>query len=123
MAIDLASDLRAQLESGLTLPASWYSDPAVLRLGVYATEVGNKIAIAGISDRGPAKSADLKPGDIVVQVGGADVRSLAGFFRKVWSLGAAGVDVPLVVNRKGRNIEVSVQSGDRRKFLKGPVLH
>ena len=92
-------------------------------LGVYATEVGNRIAIAGISDRGPAKAADLKPGDIVVQVDGADVRNLAGFFRKVWSLGEAGVDVPLVVNRKGRTIEVSVQSGDRRKFLKGPVLH
>ena len=92
-------------------------------LGVYATEVGNRIAIAGISDRGPAKSADLKPGDVVLQVGGAEVHNLAGFFRKVWSLGEAGVDVPLIVNRKGRTLEVSVQSGDRRKFLKGPVLH
>ena len=92
-------------------------------LGVYATEVGNRIAIAGISDRGPAKSADLKPGDVVMQVGGSEVRNLASFFRKVWSLGEAGVDVPLVVNRKGRTLEVSVHSGDRRKFLKGPVLH
>ena len=92
-------------------------------LGVYATEVGNRIAIAGISDRGPAKTADLKPGDVVLQVGGAEVRNLASFFRKVWSLGEAGVDVPMVVNRKGRTLEVSVQSGDRRKFLKGPVLH
>ena len=32
MALDLAGDLRSQLERGLTLPASWYSDPAVLRL-------------------------------------------------------------------------------------------
>jgi phenylpropionate dioxygenase-like ring-hydroxylating dioxygenase large terminal subunit len=32
MTVDLAGDLRSQLESGLTLPASWYSDPAVLRL-------------------------------------------------------------------------------------------
>ncbi len=32
MTIDLASELRAQLESGLTLPATWYSDLAVLRL-------------------------------------------------------------------------------------------
>ena len=32
MAIDIASDLRVQLESGLTLPASWYADAAVLRL-------------------------------------------------------------------------------------------
>jgi len=32
MTIDLTSDLRQQLERGLTLPASWYSDPAMLRL-------------------------------------------------------------------------------------------
>ncbi len=32
MVVDVTSGLRAQLESGLTLPASWYSDPAVLRL-------------------------------------------------------------------------------------------
>jgi phenylpropionate dioxygenase-like ring-hydroxylating dioxygenase large terminal subunit len=32
MSIRNASGLRAQLEHGLTLPASWYSDPAVLRL-------------------------------------------------------------------------------------------
>ncbi len=92
-------------------------------LGVYATEVGNRIAIAGISDRGPAKSADLKAGDIIMEVGGAEVRNLASFFRKIWSLGEAGVDVPLTINRKGRALEVHIQSGDRRKFLKGPVLH
>ena len=32
MTIDSSSELRAQLETGLTLPAAWYSDPAVLRL-------------------------------------------------------------------------------------------
>jgi phenylpropionate dioxygenase-like ring-hydroxylating dioxygenase large terminal subunit len=32
MAIDASSALRTKLDAGLTLPASWYSDPAVLRL-------------------------------------------------------------------------------------------
>ncbi len=32
MSVEIASDLHAQIESGLTLPAPWYSDPAVLRL-------------------------------------------------------------------------------------------
>ena len=32
MAVDTSPLLRGQLESGLTLPASWYSDPEVLRL-------------------------------------------------------------------------------------------
>ena len=32
MAVDTTPALREQLERGLTLPASWYSDPEVLRL-------------------------------------------------------------------------------------------
>jgi hypothetical protein len=44
-------------------------------------------------------------------------------FRKVWALGEAGVEVPLTINRAGRVMEVRVRSGDRRDFLKGPVLH
>ena len=86
-------------------------------------EVGNRIAIAGVTGRGPAKSADLRAGDVIMSVNGTDIRSLAGFFRRVWSLGEAGVEVPISVNREGRTIDVRVRSGDRRRFLKGPVLH
>ena len=97
--------------------------PARPWLGLYATEVGNRIAIAGVTGRGPAKSADLRAGDVIMSVNGTDIRSLAGFFRRVWSLGEAGVEVPISVNREGRTIDVRVRSGDRRRFLKGPVLH
>lgn len=97
--------------------------PARPWLGLYATEIDKRIAVAGVAARGPAKLADIKAGDIILEVAGKDVRNLAGFFRKVWSLGAAGVDVPLMINRSGRTIEVNVASADRREFLKGPVLH
>jgi len=97
--------------------------PARPWLGLYATEVGNRVAIAGIAGRGPAKTADLRSGDIIISVAGADVKNLAGFFRNVWSLGEAGVEVPIMVNREGRMLDVRVRSGDRRRFLKGPVLH
>jgi len=92
-------------------------------LGFYATEVGNNVAILGLARRGPAQRADLRPGDVVLAVAGAPVNSLAGLFRRVWALGQAGVEVPLLINREGRTFEVSVRSGDRRRFLKGPVLH
>ncbi len=92
-------------------------------LGLYATEISGRIAIAGITGRGPAKTADVRSGDIVMDVAGEEVKTLAGFFRKVWSLGEAGVEVPLTINRKGRLVHIAVKSGDRRKFLKGPVLH
>ena len=92
-------------------------------LGVYATEVGNNVAILGLASRGPAQRANLKTGDIVLGVGGAAVNDLAGFFRGVWALGQAGVEVPLLINRDGKTLELRVRSGDRRRFLKGPVLH
>jgi len=41
----------------------------------------------------------------------------------VWSLGHAGVEVPLMVYRDGRTFEVRVESSDRGKFLKTPSLH
>lgn len=97
--------------------------PARPWLGLYATEVDKRIAVAGVAARGPAKRADLRAGDIIMGVAGNDVRNLAGFFRKVWSLGEAGVEVPLMINRSGRTMEVHVASADRRDFLKGPVLH
>jgi S1-C subfamily serine protease len=92
-------------------------------LGVYATEVGSNVAILGLASRGPAQRADLRAGDVVLAVAGTPVTSLANLFRHIWALGQAGVDVPLLVNREGKTFEVTVRSSDRRRFLKGPVLH
>jgi S1-C subfamily serine protease len=92
-------------------------------LGLYATEVDNRIVIAGISGRGPAAKADLQQGDIVLTVGGSEVTGLANLFGKIWSLGEAGVEVPMTVARDGTSIDLRVASGDRTKFLKGPSLH
>jgi S1-C subfamily serine protease len=92
-------------------------------LGLYATEVDSRIVIAGVAGKGPAAKAKLKTGDVVVSVGGARVSGLAALFRKVWSLGNAGVAVPMTVVRDGRAVDLTVTSGDRTRFLKGPSLH
>jgi S1-C subfamily serine protease len=92
-------------------------------LGLYATEVGSNVAILGLASRGPAQKADLRAGDVVLAVAGGQVTSLADLFRRIWALGQAGVDVPLRINREGRVFDVTVRSSDRRRFLKGPVLH
>ncbi|HEY7298695.1 MAG TPA: S1C family serine protease [Xanthobacteraceae bacterium] len=92
-------------------------------LGLYATEVNDRVVLVGISNRGPARKADLRTGDIVLAVGGAEVNDLAGLFRRIWSLGTAGVEVPMTINRDGRTMQVKVASADRRRFLKAPRLH
>lgn len=92
-------------------------------LGLYATEIGNRIVVAGLAGRGPAQDAELSTGDIVMAVAGDEVHDLADMFRRVWSLGEAGVEVPLLIHREGRSFEVRLQSADRTQFLKSPTLH
>jgi S1-C subfamily serine protease len=92
-------------------------------LGLYSTEIENKIVAVGIAPKGPAARAELKTGDVVLAVKGEKVTSLAGFYRKVWSLGQAGVEVPLTLYREGVTFDVRVNSSDRAKFLKAPRMH
>jgi S1-C subfamily serine protease len=92
-------------------------------LGLYATEIGDNVAVLGLASRGPAQQADLRTGDVIMAVAGAPVKGLAELFRRVWALGRAGVAVPLTINREGKTFDLTVRSSDRRRFLKGPVLH
>jgi len=92
-------------------------------LGLYSTEIDDKIVVVGIAPKGPAARAEIKTGDVVVAVKGDRVSTLASFYRKVWALGNAGAEVPLTLYREGITFEVRVNSSDRAKFLKGPRLH
>jgi S1-C subfamily serine protease len=92
-------------------------------LGLYSTEVEDKVVVVGLAPNGPAARAELKAGDVVLAVKGEYVTSLAEFYRKVWSLGEAGVEVPLTLYREGLTFEVRVNSSDRAKLLKGPRMH
>ncbi len=92
-------------------------------LGVYSTEVEDKVVVVGLAGKGPAAKADLHTGDVILSVAGTNVASLGDFYRRVWSLGEAGVDVPLMIYREGSSFEMTVKSSDRTKFLKGPRVH
>jgi S1-C subfamily serine protease len=92
-------------------------------LGLYATEMEDRVVVVGLAKNGPAQRADLRTGDIVLAVGGAEVRNLAGLFRQIWALGQAGVEVPLRAYRDGKTLDLRVKSGDRNRFLKAPRLH
>jgi S1-C subfamily serine protease len=92
-------------------------------LGLYATEIEGKVVVVGLAKDGPAQRADLRTGDVLLSVAGGAVRNLAGLYRKVWSLGAAGVEIPFSIYRDGKTIEARIKSGDRNRFLKTPRLH
>lgn len=92
-------------------------------LGMYTTEAEGQLIVAGLARGGPAELAGLRVGDLVLEIAGERVSTLAGLFRKVWSLGAAGVEVPIALARDGALVRMQLRSGDRNDFLKKPRLH
>jgi S1-C subfamily serine protease len=93
-------------------------------LGLYATEdVNDRVVVIGVAGDGPARRAGLRADDAVRAVGGKSVTSLAGFYRAIWALGNAGVDIPLTLDREGDVFDVRITSADRSQFLKSAPLH
>ena len=97
--------------------------PARPWLGLFAHEIDDRIVVVGLADRGPAQRAGLRTGDVVLTVAGAEIGDLAGMFRRVWSLGPAGVEVPVQIERDGRTFDQKIVSADRSRFFKAPRLH
>lgn len=97
--------------------------PARPWLGLFSTEIDDRVLVIGISANGPAARAELKTGDVILAVDGEKVTSQTEFYKKMWALGAAGVDVPLTVHHEGVTFDVTVTSTDRFKLLKAPQLH
>jgi S1-C subfamily serine protease len=97
--------------------------PARPWLGMYSAEIEDRVVVVGVSAKGPAARAELKAGDVILAVNGEHISSQTEFYRKLWALGSAGVDVPLTVYHEGVTFDVVLASTDRAKMLKAPRLH
>ena len=92
-------------------------------LGMYTSDANGRLAVAGVAPGGPAAKAGVKAGDLIVGVAGAKPASLGDLWRRVWALGAAGVEVPLRIVRNKGTRDLVLRSADRADFLKKPHLH
>ncbi|MGE3247534.1 MAG: S1C family serine protease [Beijerinckiaceae bacterium] len=92
-------------------------------LGLYATELEDRVVVVGRSQRGPARRANLRNGDIVAAVGGQQVSTLASLYRLIQRQGDAGAIVPLTILRDGKTMEVEIKSDDRTRMFRAPKLH
>src|ERR671930_69191 len=92
-------------------------------LGMYTTEAGARLVVAGLAPGGPADKAGLQVGDAILGVAGTKPGSLADLFRRIWACGNAGVRVPLKVLRETTSKEYVLESADRHDFLKKPHLY
>lgn len=92
--------------------------PARPWLGVAADEVQGRLVVTRVSPDGPGDLAGIKAGDIILGVAGDGVRTQAEFYRKVWSRGSAGTDIPLRVLQGVDVKEVAVHSIDRTEYFR-----
>jgi S1-C subfamily serine protease len=89
-------------------------------LGMNVTETQGRVFVTSVTASGPAANAGLGQGDIVLMVDGKPVNGISDLYRKVWSLGEAGVRVRMSVLQGTQIRRITIESSDRFKFLKSP---
>jgi S1-C subfamily serine protease len=111
--IDLLKPILAELKAqGRTkeTPRPW--------LGLNTEVVHGRLFVTRVSPEGPAAQAGVRRGDVVIGVAGVPVKTHAELYRKLWSLGAAGVEVPIRILQDGDVRDVQVKSIDRTQYFK-----
>ena len=87
-------------------------------LGVHTQDVHGNVIVTRVSPGSPADEAALRPGDVIVGIGGLIVKGQAALYTRLWSSGEAGVDVSLEVLREGRIERVTVRSTARERYYR-----
>jgi len=86
-------------------------------LGVFTEETRGRIFITRLTPGGPGEKSSLRAGDIILKVDRQPVTGQADFYRKIWALGSAGVQVPISVLRETEIKEITLRSIDRYQLF------
>ena len=89
------------------------SSPPRPWLGVTVVEQYGRVLVQRVSSGSPAMLSGIGEGDLILKVGNTPVKNLEGFFRSVWSLGHAGVKVPLTLLQGNELKQLDLISADR----------
>ena len=99
------------------------SGPARPWLGLATEELHGHLLVTRVSPEGPADKAGVRNGDIVVGVGADAVKSHEELYRRVWGLGAAGVEVPLKILQGADVRELRLRSIDRFQYFREKPIY
>ncbi len=94
------------------------SGPGRPWMGLATEELHGHLLVTRVSPDGPADKAGIRSGDIVLGVGADPVKSHEELYRKVWGLGAAGVEVPLKILQGVDARELKLRSIYRFQYFK-----
>lgn len=95
--------------------------PAQPWLGMTTEIIRGNLMVVRVFKDGPAESAGVEAGDIVLGVGSDKVSDQADFYRRVWGTGPAGTEVMIKVLKGGDVRELRVKSIDRMDSLRKPT--
>ena len=87
-------------------------------LGLSSEEERGRLFVTRVSPESPAAEAGLAKDDIILGVAGEQVTGQADFYKKVWALGDAGVEVPLTILTRDGIAKITVTSASRYDHLK-----
>lgn len=87
-------------------------------LGLNTQEIQGRLIVLRVSSEGPAEAAGIKAGDIIVGIGGQQIRSQADFYNKLWASGEPGTEIALDVLKGNRVETIKVKSMDRDQYYR-----
>lgn len=87
-------------------------------LGLYSEVLRGRLFVARVVRSGPAWSAGVRAGDMVLGVGDDPVSGLADFYRKVWAFGGPGAEIPLQLLQGNTPRRITIRSMDRYDWLR-----
>src|SRR5262249_53526005 len=79
---------------------------------------GGGVKLDGVSEGSPAEKAGIKAGDIVIKLGGTEVKDLEGYMAAL-STHKPGDEVEIVVKREGKEVTIKVTLGTRPSAVPG----
>ncbi len=87
-------------------------------IGVYSQEEAGHVLVQRVAEGGPASRAGIRAGDIIAELNGETVTTLASFYRKLWKDRKPGDRVGITVLRGTELRRLDVETGDRYAWLR-----
>jgi len=90
-------------------------------LGLTSTEQSGRVQVLQVNKEGPAETAGLQPGDLVLAVDGSKVDSLESFYKKLWAHSEPDADVQLTVLQGADIKTIVLKATDRMRTMRKPA--